>query len=115
MPTTAQEPEMPPGKRYRLLARAEIDGAIRDPGYLFTLPDGVRGPHRTVQSASHGALGHGVYRDEPLYAEVKDEPRPAPEIGHARSIVDEGPQVGHAVSIADHSPLVPGTEDAAKD
>jgi hypothetical protein len=35
-------------KRYRLLARAQVDGEVREPGYVFTLKDGERGPHRTV-------------------------------------------------------------------
>ena len=34
--------------KYRLLERAQIDGAVRDPGYVFELPEGVRGPHRSV-------------------------------------------------------------------
>lgn len=39
-----------PTRRFRLLARAEIDGAIREPGYVFTLADGEMGPHRTLQN-----------------------------------------------------------------
>ena len=35
-------------KRYRLTARAEMFGAIHDPGFEFTLPEGEIGPHRTV-------------------------------------------------------------------
>jgi hypothetical protein len=31
----------------RLLARAQVDGEVKPPGYLFTLPDGERGPYKT--------------------------------------------------------------------
>lgn len=44
-----------PTKRYRLLARAEIDGAIREPGYVFTLAEGERGPHRPLQNLEDDA------------------------------------------------------------
>ena len=63
--------------QYRLLAKAQIDGAVREPGYVFTLPEGVRGPHRTVIDAHdmHDPKGGerimGKYRDIPLYEEVK--------------------------------------------
>lgn len=42
-------------KRYRLLTRAQMDGAVRDPGYIFELAEGELGPHRTVLSSNHGA------------------------------------------------------------
>jgi hypothetical protein len=54
-------------KRYRLTARAEMFGAIRDPGFEFTLPEGEIGPHMTV--------GAGLV-DVPLYVEVMDAPLP---------------------------------------
>jgi hypothetical protein len=54
-------------KRYRLTARAEMFGAICDPGFEFTLPEGEIGPHRTV--------GAGLV-DVPLYVEVTDAPLP---------------------------------------
>lgn len=66
-------------KRYRLTARAEIHGAIRDPGYVFTLKDGELGPHRTVSGSNHGAqlVDHIAQSPElidvPLYEEIKDE------------------------------------------
>ena len=68
-------------KRYRLLARAEMHGAIRDPGYVFHLPDGVLGPHRTVVADNRGAqiADHDhpdrVQRlvDEPLYEEFPEQ------------------------------------------
>lgn len=71
-------------KRYRLLARAELDGAIRDPGYIFTLADGVLGPHRTVKATNKGAqiTDHmnmeEALVDEPLYNEIV-EPLFGPE------------------------------------
>jgi len=72
-------------KRYRLLERAEMNGALRDPGYIFTLSvdkDGVEipGPHRTVVASNHGAQitdhigGEQRLTDVPLYEEVKDDP-----------------------------------------
>lgn len=69
-------------KLYCLTATAEIDGAIRPPGYRFTLPEGVKGPHRTV----------GV-KDVPLYVEVDPLPEPpAPETPAAES--DTQPKQG---------------------
>lgn len=76
-------------QRCRLLARAEIDGAIREPGYVFTLADGERGPHRARLpvhpsiNASHIA-GHDrpprEGADEPLYVVLpQDEPATAAE------------------------------------
>jgi hypothetical protein len=43
-------------KRYRLLARAQLDGEVREPGYVFTLADGERGPHRTVVASNAGGM-----------------------------------------------------------
>lgn len=54
-------------KRYRLLARAQIDGEVRDSGYIFTLADGVRGPMRAV------GMNGPEQRDEKLYEEVDEE------------------------------------------
>lgn len=71
-------------KRYRLLAKAEIDGAVREPGYIFTLAEGQVGPHRTVLASSHGAqlVDHlqqsQDLADVPLYEEIV-EAAPAPE------------------------------------
>lgn len=80
-------------KRCRLTARAEIDGAIRDPGYVFVLPDGERGPHRAVRAvhpaihASHVA-GHdhdpSEGADEPLFVELPDD-EPAADVAHDNS------------------------------
>lgn len=74
-------------KEYRLLARAEMHGAVRDPGYIFTLAEGESGPHRTVVASHHGSQiaehigGSQELIDEPLYEEVKYEVAkpPAPE------------------------------------
>ena len=86
-------------KRYRLLARAQIDGEVRDPGYVFTLADGQSGPQRTVVASQHGAqiVDHIASEqqlvDQPLYEEiVDDEPAaPAPAEEPAAPIVDEKP------------------------
>jgi hypothetical protein len=71
-------------KQYRLLARAQLDGAVREPGYVFTLADGELGPHRTVRASNAGAARDAVaarggpddltqMRDDPLYEEVKED------------------------------------------
>jgi hypothetical protein len=77
-------------KLYRLLARAQMHGAVREPGYTFTLAEGERGPHRTIVGTNTGGTAWREFsepgarrwshaeddpvRDEPLYEEVKDEP-----------------------------------------
>jgi hypothetical protein len=84
-------------KRYRLLARAQMDGAVRDPGYVFTLAEGARGPHRTVVASNAGGMAwrqakeltpadtgwpagwampdehEPTMRDEPLFEEIKED------------------------------------------
>ena len=64
--------------RCRLKEQAFIDGGLRDPGYEFVLPEGVRGPHRAMRKSfdridvlrdSNRLLGE--MEDEPLYEEVK--------------------------------------------
>ena len=65
-------------KRYKLLVRAEMRGAIREPGYVFTLEDGQLGPQRTVVASDHGASISDVERkdglkDVPLYVELVDQ------------------------------------------
>lgn len=88
-----------PLKRCRLTARAQIHGAVQQPGYVFWLEEGERGPHRTVVASDHGAEtggdvpGRHVGRnitgvegeklvDHPLYEEFPEEPvaaaRPTP-------------------------------------
>lgn len=70
-----------PAKRYVLLEKAQMYGALREPGFVFTLAEGEKGPHRTVVASNHGAqiADHmGAEQpslvDVPLYAEVKDDP-----------------------------------------
>jgi hypothetical protein len=81
-------------KRYRLLGRAEMNGAIREPGYVFELPDGVLGPHRTVIARHDGAsLAAGVPQgvDEPMYEEIDttlDDERAALAERHAAERAD---------------------------
>lgn len=73
-------------QQYRLLARAELNGALRDPGYVFELAtdaDGkeIPGPHRSVVASNHGAQiadhigadNNGLV-DVPLYEAIKDDP-----------------------------------------
>lgn len=72
-------------KLYRLLERAELNGALRDPGYVFSLPldaagKEIPGPHKTVVASNHGAqiaehenATQGL-TDVPLYVEIKDDP-----------------------------------------
>jgi hypothetical protein len=80
-------------KRYRLLARAQLDGEVRQPGYLFTLAEGARGPHRTIVASNAGGMAWRHFsepellppearrwhedkddpmRDEPLFEEIKE-------------------------------------------
>jgi hypothetical protein len=79
--------------QYRLLARAEMHGAIREPGYVFTLAEGEIGPHRTVVASDHGAQITDHMNatqdmvDVPLYEEIK-EPEPVVET-EAEAISDE--------------------------
>jgi hypothetical protein len=66
--------------KYRLLARSELHGAIREPGFIFELAEGEKGPHRTVVASDHGAqiTDHlnttETLTDVPLYEEVVDDP-----------------------------------------
>ncbi len=80
-------------KRYRLTARAQMDGELRDPGYVFTLPEGVKGPHRAV-SAQPGANiadrinGDAPVVDEPLYRELSAEEDAAIDEAEARATAE---------------------------
>jgi hypothetical protein len=81
-------------RRYRLLARAQLDGAVRDPGYVFTLAEGERGPHKTVVATNTGGIAWRRFsepellppdarpmhtaeddpmRDEPLYEAIRED------------------------------------------
>jgi len=61
-------------QRCRLLARAQISGEVRDPGFEFELADGEVGPSRTIVAA-HETIDvlndskriHPPLVDEPLY------------------------------------------------
>jgi hypothetical protein len=79
-------------KRYRLKTRALMHGAVQEPGYIFTLKDGERGPCRTVVASCAGGMAwrhareltpadkewpagwimpeEPMMRDEPLYEPV---------------------------------------------
>ena len=78
MTEEAKATEARPVKRYRLLTKAQIHGAVREPGYVFTLAEGERGPHRTVVASNHGAqiTDHintaQELRDVPLYEEYHE-------------------------------------------
>jgi hypothetical protein len=84
-------------KRYRLLARAFMDGGLREAGHIFTLGEGELGPHRTV---IHGADSVHMEnqrdadreipkaRDEPLYEELVEAPEVPIEERHAQEVAD---------------------------
>ena len=73
--------------KFRLMAQAFMNGALREAGHIFELAEGELGPHKSVIE-SHEKIEVGkdsnrhppVTRDVPLYEPVKeDEPKPAPE------------------------------------
>lgn len=73
-------------KRYRLLSAAQMHGAVREPGYVFTLAADELGPHRTVVASNHGAQitehmnedASAKLKDVPLYEEIEEaEEKPA--------------------------------------
>ena len=71
-PPVADKPKL---KHYQLTTRAQINGAIQDPGFRFSLPEGVLGPHRTVVASDHGAnVGgqSGPMVDVPMYVELDE-------------------------------------------
>lgn len=96
-------------KRYRLLARAQIDGAIRDPGYEFMLEDGVRGPHRTALASDHGANHTGIpgtLLDIPLYVEVDEgltAEREEMRARHAQELADLNKDAERDALLAKHA------------
>lgn len=53
-------------KRYRLLARAQIDGEVREPGYVFTLADGELGPHKTMVATNTGGVAWREFSEPEL-------------------------------------------------
>lgn len=80
-------------KRYRLLGRAQMDGEVRDAGYIFTLADGQQGPMRAV------GMNSPTQRDEKLYEEVAEEEPVAEEA----TAIDPAP-VDPAPAAADTKP-----------
>jgi hypothetical protein len=84
-------------RRYRLLARAQLDGAVREPGYVFRLAEGENGPHKTVVASNVGGMAWRqskeltpddaawpagwimpeehtpMMRDEPLFEEIYED------------------------------------------
>jgi hypothetical protein len=83
-------------KRYRLTTRAQMHGAIREPGYIFPLADGELGPHRTVVASNHGAqitdhmnVENNGLIDEPMYEEYIEPD--AKEEDHDEVKLIEGP------------------------
>jgi hypothetical protein len=77
-------------RRCRLTARAQIDGEVRETGYVFTLTYGERGPHRTVVASNADGMawrlhqsraelelipaGFGWVMPEAYTPEMRDEP-----------------------------------------
>jgi hypothetical protein len=83
---------LPRPRHYRLLARAQLHGEVREAGYVFTLADGERGPHKTIVASNAGGMAwrqskdltpadagwpagwimpdEPTMRDEPLFEEV---------------------------------------------
>ena len=63
-------------QRIRLLATCQVNGSVHSAGEVITLPDGQRGPHRTVVASNHGAaIGDAsaqILIDQPLFV-VLDE------------------------------------------
>lgn len=89
--------------RYRLTARAQMDGELREPGYVFTLAEGEVGPHRTVSAhaganiADHLGVTSSVV-DERLYRELSDEENAAIDAIEAKTIEEAD---AHAKACAD--------------
>lgn len=61
-------------QKCRLTERAQIAGEIREPYFVFELPDGVLGPHRskmttheTIDITNDSRRVLPDYEDEPLY------------------------------------------------
>lgn len=69
-------------QRCILKTRAQMDGAIREPGYVFILPTGIRGPHRTTRAVHDRIINTADYEhvdadlgeDMPLYDVLEEIP-----------------------------------------
>lgn len=104
-------------QRYRLLARAFMDGALRDPGYVFTLAEGETGPHRTVEhgtdqvdldpnSEGYGNTKPGALRDVPLYEEIRDDVELGPNVSVGPGIsMNDGALGGGTMKMEDERRL----------
>jgi hypothetical protein len=81
-------------KYFRLTARAQMHGEVREPGYVFTLADGETGPTKTVPEGSRDAQitdhigGSGGLVEVPLYVEVSAEQQAAIEQAEAKKIAE---------------------------
>ncbi|WP_439392331.1 hypothetical protein ACRQ5Q_22305 [Bradyrhizobium sp. PMVTL-01] len=77
-------------KRYRLIARAQMHGEVREPGYVFTLEEGEQGPHRTVSARPDVNIADHLGQreklvDEPLYVEISEEHNQALDEAEAKA------------------------------
>lgn len=76
------KPPPPPRPRpCRLLARAQMHGEVREPGYVFTLAEGERGPHKTVVATITGGTAWRQFSEQEMLPpeaqlrfEDKDDP-----------------------------------------
>jgi hypothetical protein len=92
--TSANAARAPHGPRIcKLLARAQLDGEVREAGYVFTLAEGERGPHKTMVASNADGMAWRLasphipeeqgwempdkftplMRDEPLYEEIRED------------------------------------------
>ena len=53
-------------KRYRMLAKAQMHGSVQEPGYVFTLADGERGPHKTMVATNTGGVAWREFSEPEL-------------------------------------------------
>jgi hypothetical protein len=74
-----ERPRMLGPGRFRLLARAQMHGDVKEPGYVFTLLDGELGPHKsivhthdTVDVGADSKRISGRVEDVPLYEPYED-------------------------------------------
>jgi hypothetical protein len=106
------------GKRVRLTAQAYLDGALREPGYEFFLPEGEKGPMRTVRRhheridvARDNLRIDAASADEPLFEDVPvPVATPTPEI--RASLESIFPQGGGEQAATHDVLIVPFEQDA---